>query len=349
MTRISSLSERPGHHGPRRLVHWINPAGERKVHSLVDKVYKRKNLEVAWEKVKRNRGAGGVDGEDLAAFEASLDANLDRLHRELRDGKYVPQPVLQRLIPKAGQPGKFRPLGIPTIYDRVCQQALLNRLGPIFEPVFDDANYGYRQGRSTHGALRKIWRELDEGYEWVVDADLADFFGSVDHEKLLELVNQRVSDGRVLGLLRQMLRAGVVAELLLPIWDRLPQENLRVRRLTADDGEQLIGRTLRAGEVRNFRAAFGLDGGPALSGEELHDEIMMRGASIQLVNGWRICRRRLMSAERIEIEGPNDSDLSALKRAGCVTEIITWRTRVFAPNTSVLERIIEHWPIASAA
>ena len=165
------------------------PAGERKVHSLVDKVYKRKNLEVAWEKVKRNRGAGGVDGEDLAAFEASLDANLDRLHRELRDGKYVPQPVLRRLIPKAGQPGKFRPLGIPTIYDRVCQQALLNRLGPIFEPVFDDANYGYRQGRSTHGALRKIWRELDEGHEWVVDADLADFFGSVDHEKLLELTH----------------------------------------------------------------------------------------------------------------------------------------------------------------
>ena len=83
---------------------------------------------------------------------------------------------------------------------------------PIFEPVFDDANYGYRRGRSAHGALRKIWRELDEGREWVVDADLADFFGSVDHEKLLELVNQRVSDGRVLGLLRQTLTAGVVAE-----------------------------------------------------------------------------------------------------------------------------------------
>ena len=199
MTRTSSLSERPGHHGPRRLVHWLNPTGERKVHSLVDKVYKRKNLEVAWEKVKRNRGAGGVDGEDLAAFEASLDANLERLHRELRDGEYVPQPVLRHLIPKAGQRGKFRPLGIPTIYDRVCQQALQNRLEPIFEPVFDDANYGYRRGRSAHGALRKIWRELDEGHEWVVDADLRDFFGSVDHEKLLELVNQRVSDGRVLG------------------------------------------------------------------------------------------------------------------------------------------------------
>jgi len=185
----------------------------------VDKVYKRKNLEVAWEKVKRNRGAGGVDGEDLATFEASLDAKLDRLHRELRDGEYVPQPVLQHLIPKAGQPGKFRPLGIPTIYDRVCQQALLNRLEPIFEPEFDDANYGYRRGRSAHGALRKIWRELDEGYEWVLDADLKDFFGSVDHEKLLALVNRRVSDGRVLGLLRQMLTAGVVAD-----GQRLPTE-----------------------------------------------------------------------------------------------------------------------------
>ena len=224
MTRTSSLSERPGRHGPRRLSHWINPAGERKVHSLVDKVYKRKNLEMAWEKVKRNRGAGGVDGEDLAAFEASLDANLDRLHRELRDGRYKPQPVLQRLIPKAGQPGKFRALGIPTIYDRVCQQALLNRLEPIFEPEFDDANFGYRKGRSTHGALRKIWRELDEGYEWVLDADLKDFFGSVDHEKLLALVNRRVSDGRVLRLLRQMLTAGVVADgQLLPTEQGTPQ------------------------------------------------------------------------------------------------------------------------------
>ena len=173
MTRTSSLSERPGRHGPRRLVHWLNPMGERKVHSLVDKVYKRKNLEVAWEKVKRNRGAGGVDGEDLAAFEASLDANLERLHRELRDGEYVPRPVLRHLIPKAGQPGKFRPLGIPTIYDRVCQQALLNRMEPIFEPVFDDANYGIGGGgpptehcaryggswtRGASGSSTRIWR-----------------------------------------------------------------------------------------------------------------------------------------------------------------------------------------------
>jgi len=211
MTRTSSLCERPERHRPRRLADWLNPAGERKVHSLVDKIYQRKNLQVAWERVKQNRGAGGIDGEDLEAFEAELEANLERLHQELRDGAYVPQPVLQQLIPKAGKPGQYRPLGIPTIYDRVCQQAMLNRLQPIFDPVFDEANFGYRAGRSTKDALSKIWQELEQGNEWVVDADLKDFFGSVDHEKLVTLVNQRVSDGRVLGLITQILEAGCVA------------------------------------------------------------------------------------------------------------------------------------------
>lgn len=211
MTRTSSLCERPERHRPRRLADWLNPRGERKVHSLVDKIYQRKNLQVAWEKVKQNRGAGGIDGEDLAAFEAELEANLERLHQELKDGAYVPQPVLQRLIPKAGKPGQYRPLGIPTIYDRVCQQAMLNRLQPIFDPVFDEANFGYRAGRSTKDALSKIWQELEQGNEWVVDADLKDFFGSVDHDKLITLVNQRVSDGRVLGLITQILEAGCVA------------------------------------------------------------------------------------------------------------------------------------------
>jgi group II intron reverse transcriptase/maturase len=134
---------------------------------------------------------------------------LNRLHTELQEDCYQPQPVRQVQIPKAGKPGEFRTLGIPTIYDRVCQQALLNRLEPIFEPVFDDANFGYRRGRSTKDALRKIWKEIqEEGREWIVDADLKDFFGSVDHEKLLTLVAQRVADGRVLRLVRAMLKAG---------------------------------------------------------------------------------------------------------------------------------------------
>jgi len=189
-------------------VDWISLTGARKVHSLIDKVYKRKNLEMAWEKVKANRGKGGVDGQTLEAFEAQLGPQLDRLQRELREDTYQPQPVRQVPIPKVGKPGEFRTLGIPTIYDRVCQQALLNRLEPIFEPVFDDANFGYRRGRSTKDALRKVWKEIKSGREWIVDADLKDFFGSVDHEKLLTLVAQRVADSRVLRLIRAMLKAG---------------------------------------------------------------------------------------------------------------------------------------------
>ena len=174
----------------------------------MDKVYQRKNLEMAWEKVKANRGSGGVDGQNLEAFAAQLDQQLDRLQSELKEDTYRPQPVRQVQIPKAGKPGEFRTLGVPTIYDRVCQQALLNRLEPIFEPVFDEANFGYRRGRSTKDAMRKVWKEIQGGREWIVDADLRDFFGSVDHEKLLTLVAQRIADGRVLRLIRAMLKAG---------------------------------------------------------------------------------------------------------------------------------------------
>jgi len=212
MTRISSISERPISRHARRLVDWINPTRARKVHSLVDKVYKMKNLELAWQKVRRNRGAGGIDGQSVGAFEENLAENLNRLHKELRDDTYRPQPVRQKMIPKPGQPDKLRPLGIPVVYDRVCQQALLNRLEPIFEPVFDDANYGYRKGRSAKDALRKIWKELQEGHEWIVDADLKDFFGSADHEKLMTLVHQRISDGRVLRLIESILKAGCYAQ-----------------------------------------------------------------------------------------------------------------------------------------
>jgi len=191
-------------------VDWINPTGARKVHSLIDKVYQRKNLEMAWEMVKANRGSGGVDGQSLEGFAAQLDQQLDRLQSELKEDVYRPQPVRQVQIPKAGKPGEFRTLGIPTIYDRVCQQALLNRLEPIFEPVFDEANYGYRRGRSTKDAMRKVWRELQSGREWIVDADLKDFFDGIDRNTLMELLKERISDRRVLKLIRQWLEAGVM-------------------------------------------------------------------------------------------------------------------------------------------
>ena len=203
------MSERPVHPRPRRLADWLNPTGARKEHSVIDKVSKRKNLEVAWEKVRANQGSGGIDGESIEAFEAQRELRLSDLQRALEADQYRPQPVRAVKIPKVGSAGEHRTLGIPTILDRVCQQALVNRLELIFEPVFDDANFGYRRGRSTKDALRKVWKEIESGREWIVDADLKDFFGSVDHEKLITLVAQRVSDGRVLRLVEAMLKAGI--------------------------------------------------------------------------------------------------------------------------------------------
>ena len=138
----------------------------------MDKVYKWKNLQRAWKKVKANRGAGGIDGQSIEEFEADWEKHLRRLHEELKTDTYRPQPVRQKLIPKPGTAGEYRPLGIPTIYDRMCEQALENRLEPIFEAVFDEANFGYRVGRSPKDALRKVWREIEAGSEWIVDADL---------------------------------------------------------------------------------------------------------------------------------------------------------------------------------
>src|SRR2546421_709675 len=206
------MSEKPVHSRPRRLVDWINLMGTKKVHSLIDKVYKRKNLEMAWEKVKANRGSGGVDGQNLEAFEAQLDQQLDRLQRELKEDAYRPQPVRQHPIQKRDKPGEYRMLGIPTIYDRVCQQALLQRLESLFEPVFDAASFGYRRGRSTKDAMRKVWKEIKSGREWIVDADLKDFFDNMSHEWLIQFVEHRIVDRRILRLIQKWLQAGVSEE-----------------------------------------------------------------------------------------------------------------------------------------
>src|SRR5262245_6703266 len=213
------MSEKPVRDRPRRLADWLNPTGDKKVHSLVDKVYKRGNLEDAWFRVKRNGGAGGGDGQTLMDFTEALGEDPDWLHEGPKCGSHQPLPGRPQFIPKAGQPGKFRPPGIPTIYDRVCQQELPKRPEPALHPVFDDASFGYRKGRSTKDAMRKIWKELSTGAEWIIDADLKDFFGSVNHEKLLTLVAQRISDGRVLRLIERMLQAGVLSE-----GQRLPTE-----------------------------------------------------------------------------------------------------------------------------
>ena len=136
------------------------------------------NLELAWEKVKRNRGSAGNDAVTIAEFGEGKGYYLDLLHRKLREGTYRPQPVKRVEIPKSD--GGVRKLGIPAVMDRVCQQALVQRMEPIFEPGFQDCSFGYRLGRSPHDAMRKVWQELNEGNVWIVDADLRQFFDTID-------------------------------------------------------------------------------------------------------------------------------------------------------------------------
>jgi RNA-directed DNA polymerase len=182
----------------------------RKAHSLISQVYDRRNLGRAWERVRKNQGCAGVDGVSIARFEADSERYLDVLQRQLKDGSYRPRPVKRVEIDKPGSTKK-RPLGIPTIMDRVCQQALLQVLEPIFEPTFSDASFGFRSGRSAHAALRRVWKQLQQA-EWIVDADISDFFGTLSHQVLIEAVAARVADGRVLGLLKQMLTAGALKD-----------------------------------------------------------------------------------------------------------------------------------------
>src|ERR1700751_4169539 len=149
----SSLCEKPERHAPRRLSDYLALEGQKqKVHSLVDKVYSRKNLKLAWERVRANQGASGTDGVSIEAFAVHLDENLERLHRELRNATYQPQAVRRLEIPKRGVSGRTRPLGIPSVYDRVCQQAMVNRLEPIFEKVFDPSSFGYRKSNSMNSS-----------------------------------------------------------------------------------------------------------------------------------------------------------------------------------------------------
>lgn len=181
---------------------------KRKVHSLIDKVYSRKNLELAWKKVRQNRGSAGIDEVTISKFEERKHYYLELLHRKLRDGSYRPKPVKRVEIPKPD--GGLRKLGIPAVMDRVVQQALVQRMEGIFEAKFLDCCYGYRKGRSPHDAMRKVWRELNAGNFWIVDADLRQFFDTIDQEKLIDLIAEEISDGRVLQLIRDILQSGVI-------------------------------------------------------------------------------------------------------------------------------------------
>ena len=197
----------------RRLWVAAKRSPKRRFHVLWDRIYRRDVLWAAWRRVKANRGAAGVDRETLVDVEQyGVERMLDELHVLLRAGRYRPQPVLRRYIPKAD--GRQRPLGIPTIRDRVAQMATTIVLEPIFEADFRSSSYGFRPKRSATQALETLRVHGARGGNHVLDADIRDYFGSIDHAKLLTLVALRISDRRVLKLLRQWLTAGVLEERL---------------------------------------------------------------------------------------------------------------------------------------
>jgi len=176
--------------------------------SLIDKVYRPSTLQTAWEHVKANRGAAGIDRQSIEGFAANAGRYLSELAKDLEQGNYQPQAVRRVEIPKAS--GKTRPLGIPTVKDRIVQTAVKRVIEPIFEQEFLPVSYGFRPGRGCKDALREVDKHLKEGHPHVVDADLKGYFDSIPHTLLKERIEERISDGRLLELLAGWLRQDIV-------------------------------------------------------------------------------------------------------------------------------------------
>ena len=177
--------------------------------NLLEKILDYENLNQAFKKVKSNKGAGGIDGMSVDELLPYLKENQKKLIQLIKDGKYHPNPVRRVEIPKE-EKGKVRKLGIPTVVDRVIQQAITQVLTPIFEPQFSEYSYGFRPRRSTHDAIAQCQRNVDEDYKYVVDMDLEKFFDKVCQSKLIEVLSRTIEDGRVISLIHKYLHAGVV-------------------------------------------------------------------------------------------------------------------------------------------
>jgi group II intron reverse transcriptase/maturase len=185
------------------------PIAKPKAHSLTGRIT-QPLLQSAFKAVRRNRGAAGIDRVSVNMLERNLVENLQALERDLKDGSFVPFPLRRKFIPK--EPGKFRPLGIPAVRDRVAQEALRRLVHPIFEPLFHDASFGFRPNRNCHLALARVLELHEAGYRVVLDADIKGFFDNLPHAVIMEAVAAQVADGNILNLIEKFLRSGVMEE-----------------------------------------------------------------------------------------------------------------------------------------
>ena len=189
---------------------------------LIDQIVSDRNLDEAIKAVRRNKGAAGVDGMQVEELDRYFEKHRAEIKAAILSKKYKPDPVRRVYIPKAN--GKKRPLGIPTVKDRVIQQAIAQVLTPEFEPCFSNSSHGYRPGRSVHTAMEQVLNYLNQGYEWVVDLDIEKFFDTVNHDKLISILRKRVEDATTLNLIRRFLRAGIMEDgLVSPPEDGVPQ------------------------------------------------------------------------------------------------------------------------------
>ncbi|AGB40103.1 Retron-type reverse transcriptase [Halobacteroides halobius DSM 5150] len=180
------------------------------LYSIKDLVTKKRHLHCAAQKVLNNGGCGGIDGVEVEEFRENYTKNMSALYRQLTEDRYEPQPVLRTYISKGN--GEQRPLGIPVIKDRIAQQAVKQILEIHFEEIFCDCSYGFRPNRSTEDAIKKVEEYKEQGYNWVLDTDVKSYFDTIDHEILMELIAEEVSDGWILDIIRSWLTIGVMTE-----------------------------------------------------------------------------------------------------------------------------------------
>ena len=189
---------------------------------LIEWILQDRNIDEAIKNVKRNKGAAGVDGMKVDELDVYFTLHRQKLKTQIREGKYRPSPVRRVYIPKTN--GKKRPLGIPTVTDRVVQQMTAQILSLGYDKYFSDHSYGFRPNRDCHGAIEKALEYLNEGYEWVIDLDIEKYFDTVNHDKLISILRERINDAKTLRLIRQFLRAKVMEDgLVSPSEEGVPQ------------------------------------------------------------------------------------------------------------------------------